>query len=91
MFERILAVETRKYIEQGFLLLSLVVGGAIGIVVVTHLVLYFVGGVELITDVWSHKEADNYHWVVFVAIFLGGIPAMVLGVGIGIRLIRVAN
>lgn len=78
-------IKLPQFVQKVFLVLFLTLGGSVGLILVHVIALYLTGGVDLINEVWL-EESKEYNWLVFVAVFLGGIPGAAIAAAYFVRL-----
>lgn len=81
----------RGVLTKFFLFVMFIGGGVAGLFFVTHIVLYFIGGMELINQVWLGTEPvyiKEYPLLLWVGVVIGGGGGAWIGVRLGVALLR---
>lgn len=83
-------MESKSHILFAWLLLwlSVVGGGVLAVYLLSFVGLYFVGGIELVSDVLGHRETGDYGSIIYTSIFIGIPIGAVLCVRLWARLMR---
>lgn len=81
----------RGEITKFFLFVMFIGGGVTGLFFVAHIFLYFIGGMELINQVWLSTEPvyiKDHLLLLWVGVVIGGGGGAWVGVRLGVALLR---